>query len=379
MRRKHSLIPGLILLVGALALAACSGAQAAALPESAGIEIQSERGEVEFTGVVEALGSEQWTVSGVPLAVNADTEIHGDPALADTVKVHAFLDADGLLTAREIELAESEDADDKDGGDADEVEFRGTVEAISPDSWSVSGTAVLVTPATEVKGEIVLGDLVKVHARRNEEGVLEAREIELTGEDDLEDDDGDLVGEIEFTGIVEAIGAGSWTVGGRTVIVTVQTEIEPGITVGDEVKVHASPNDSGVLVAREIDPAEPDDDNEDELEEEREFLGSVESISDSVWVIDGVTVTITSQTEIDAGLQVGSLVEVEALVASDGSLIAEEIEHADESDLEDQDEADDDEHDDDLDDDDQEEGDDQDEHEDEDEDEDRSGSNSGSD
>lgn len=352
MQRKRTFWPALVLVIGALALAACSGTQAAAMPESVEVEVQSERGEVEFTGVIEDLASEQWTVSGVPFAVTADTEIDGDPAIGDTVKVHAFLNADELLTAREIEPAQPEDNDEENRGAAGEIEFSGTVEAITPDSWTVSGTEVLITFATEVKGDIVVGDMVKVHARQNEEGDLVAREIEPAEEEALGDDDDDMAGEIEFTGIVEAIGASSWTVGGRTVLITVQTEIEPGIAVGDEVKVHASPNDSGVLVAREIDPAEPDDDDEEDLEEEREFLGTVESISDSAWVIDGVTVTITSQTEIDAGLQVGSLVEVEALVTSDGTLIAEEIEH----------------------DDDHEDGD----AEDEDDDEDRSGSNSGS-
>jgi len=46
----------------------------------------------------------------------------------------------------------------------------------------------MVTGETEVKGDIVVGDMVKVEASQNDDGVWIAREIELADDDD--DDDG---------------------------------------------------------------------------------------------------------------------------------------------------------------------------------------------
>jgi hypothetical protein len=67
--------------------------------------------------------------------------------------------------------------DDRVGG---EVEFTGTVEAISLEAWTISGLTVKLQPGVEIKGSPAIGDLVKVHASRDAAGQLTAREIELT-------------------------------------------------------------------------------------------------------------------------------------------------------------------------------------------------------
>ena len=73
-------------------------------------------------------------------------------------------------------------------------------------------------------------------------------------------------GETEFVGTVESIGPDHWQIDGQSVIITTDTEIEGAIAVGDEVKIHASPNDDGSWVAREIERwSGGDGDNENGL------------------------------------------------------------------------------------------------------------------
>lgn len=68
----------------------------------------------------------------------------------------------------------------------DEVEFTGTVAEITKEAWKVGDFTVAISLATEIKDVIVVGDFVKVHAFEDDNGILTAREIELSlGDDDV--------------------------------------------------------------------------------------------------------------------------------------------------------------------------------------------------
>jgi hypothetical protein len=69
-----------------------------------------------------------------------------------------------------------------------------------------------------------------------------------------------------------------------------------------------------------------DDQGEDDDENEAEFTGTVEQMSADSWVISGVTVLVSSETEIDGDIAVGDVVEVEGTQNPDGSITAREIE-----------------------------------------------------
>ena len=60
--------------------------------------------------------------------------------------------------------------------------------------------------------------------------------------------------------------------------------------------------------------------------EEVEITGVVESITDSVIVVSGQTIEIIDATDIEDGVSVGDQVKVEAIVGSDGTFTASEIE-----------------------------------------------------
>ncbi len=170
-----------------------------------------------------------------------------------------------------------------------EIEFTGKVESISPAAWVVDGRIIQIAPGTEIKGVINLGDLVKVHALLTEDGSLVAREIELApadeaefnqnenanqnenendnqnenlNENENENENIDRHGmEIRFTGIVEAISNTSWTISGRVLQVTPQTDMRGLIRIGDRVEVRAVQAPDGSLIALRLELEEEDHTN----------------------------------------------------------------------------------------------------------------------
>jgi len=242
------------------------GSLAAREIELSGDDMPGQPGaQIEFAGEVEAMAADAWTIDGQSVAITAHTEIKGSIRVGDRVKVHARVGADGALTAREIEPA----GEDEPVIPGVEVEFRGAVEAMGADAWTIGGMTFRVTAATEIEAGLEVGDFVKVHARRQAGGSLWAREIER------EDDQPGAGAEVEFSGTVEAMGAGAWTIDGMTVHVTAQTEIEAGIGVGDFVEVHARVEADGSLVARQIKlddsgSGDVDNDNDDNANDNRD-------------------------------------------------------------------------------------------------------------
>ena len=186
---------------------------------------------------------------------------------------------------------------------AGEIELTGIVESIQPSTWTVSGLTVEVQPTTEVKDAIQVGDLAKIHAQRMVDGVLTAREIELAGMNDQpsvddnsssssssdtssgssSDDRTDLSNssEIEFYGTVQSIDGEIYLIDGRQVAVTVNTEVEDTIQVGDRVEVHAWVAEDGSLTAREIELASADDASSDDDHDGEDEDGSDHDEDDS--------------------------------------------------------------------------------------------------
>ena len=87
-------------------------------------EVESLLGEgreedVEFRGLIEVKGEVTWVVSGISVAVDAQTELKGALEVGDLVKVEALTQADGSLLALEI-YGEGADLDDDMNDDSDD-------------------------------------------------------------------------------------------------------------------------------------------------------------------------------------------------------------------------------------------------------------------
>jgi hypothetical protein len=225
----------------------------------------SERN-IEVTGIVETISSDQLSVDGTNIVLNRSTEMGESIQAGDLVRVEARLEADGRLVAREVVVSNPAQtmsagfgsAAPQNSSTAGEIEVVGTLDSIAANSWVISGQAFAITSATEIKGSLKVGDQVKVHAYTSSAGVLTAREIELyTGEDNSSRHGA----EVEFSGTIESMNGNSWVIGGRTVLIMGTTEIEGTLGGGDTVKVHASPNPDGTLTAREIELLEAGEDD----------------------------------------------------------------------------------------------------------------------
>jgi hypothetical protein len=190
----------LITIFAALAtiLVACGqAASAQSLPiigQAEAAQRSAGANEIEFSGVVTAIATEAWTIDGRTVAVGPQTELKSVVKAGDQVKVHALVGDSGQLIAREVELAPLPTARPAQAtpivsatsvptpaalpAAAAELEFTGTVQALGG-TWTIDGRTVTITPQTEVKGAIKVGDHVEIHALVNADGTFSAREIEL--------------------------------------------------------------------------------------------------------------------------------------------------------------------------------------------------------
>jgi len=126
---------------------------------------------------------------------------------------------------------------------------------------------------------------------------------------------------VEFQGVIESLSDTTWVISGVAVAIAGDTAIEGTPQVGSVAEVKAIRRADGSLLAKRITVRKP--------EEEAavvEFEGSIESIGDTMWVIDGRAVAIDANMVIEGTPQVGSVAEVKAIQRADGSLLATRIE-----------------------------------------------------
>src|SRR5438309_1606387 len=188
----------------------------------------NEQTETEFEGTVDAIDGRALTVAGRKVTVTDATKIRKDDAAATfadlvrgtPVEVEGTLNADGSVTASEIEI--------EDKNEAERVAFVGTLTQVAGNTLTVGGRLVNVGSATViVKGDttLTLADL-KVGDRLLVRGTVQAdmsvnatRVRVLPREDEPEE-------EMHVTGQVTAVGANSFTIGDTVISVDARTEFE---------------------------------------------------------------------------------------------------------------------------------------------------------
>jgi hypothetical protein len=192
-----------------------------------------------FTGVIQKITDESWTVSDVIVAVDAETDIDDDLKVGEIVEVRGWILEDGTWLARVIERV-----------DPIERAFEITGEAEGIDPWVVAGIPFETRTWTAIEPDIDVGHLVKVKGRILEDGTWVASEISR-----LDDDEATL--RIVFVGTVD--GKAPWVVNGILLQVDDDTFIDEGIAVGDLVRVTASITPDGTWLAISIERLDIDD------------------------------------------------------------------------------------------------------------------------
>jgi len=179
-----------IILVGIL-LSACSAA-----PSSSSVPARASAGgdkpvsEVVFTGVIEGINGDQWTINGQTVTVDSSILRDGPFTVGNTVKVEARVAADGSVTAQRVETPASvvpammvSSAPDAASTQAPAVpanvgnETVGTVESMTDTTITIDGQTYSLAPGTEIKGAITPGTIVKLHFITNADGTFTASEI----------------------------------------------------------------------------------------------------------------------------------------------------------------------------------------------------------
>lgn len=160
------------------------------------------------------------------------------------------------------------------GADTTSAHVEGVVSRVDPDAIILTtadgqvvisigeDTIVVDAQGTVISGgDIVPGRLASVEVEM-EDGAFAGLRVEI--EDN--DDDETLGAEVEFDGVVEAVGEGAITVrasfGAATVLIDTHTEVKGTLAVGLTVEVHATPEGDGSFTAREIRAEGSGDDNE---------------------------------------------------------------------------------------------------------------------
>ena len=170
----------------------------------------------------------------------------------------------------------------------------------------------MVTDAIELDEDIQLGDTVYVKGQIDSDSRLRAFKIERL------DEETGLP--FEFTGIVQNIGEGLWTVSGVTIIINDSTSLADGIEAGDRVVVKGRIQDDGSWLAHKITLAP-------EGNSLFKIIGNIDSINP--WKVAGISFGTNPDTVIQSDLLPGDLVRVEGVIDANGLWIATRIERID--------------------------------------------------
>jgi uncharacterized protein (TIGR03437 family) len=199
--------------------------------------------------------------------------------------------------------------------------------------WVIFRTKVKVTDTTKLdqsRGKIAVGALVEVKGTKQNDGSITATEItvKLAAPPGIRFTFGGKVDELPST----ASRVGDWKVGGKVVRVSTSTKLiqdKGQVAVGVFVEVDGLLQLDGSVNASEIE-VKPDG----IAGIPTKFTGKVEKISSATgrlgeWIISGRKVNITAQTQVKAtggDFMIGSLVEVEGVIQTNGSIIATKLE-----------------------------------------------------
>jgi hypothetical protein len=243
--QKFSKILMPMLVLATMFISACNGA---ATPASTSGNGKVEAAPVEFTGVIEAIDGNQWTVGGQVITVDPSVLRDGPFIVGDTVKVEAEVQADGSIVVTRVEAPGAADnsntdngndanSNDDNGNDANSnnsnsngdngnagnsnddnsngglvfdnngTEAFGTVDSITTDAVVIGGQTFIIANGAEFKNQVLAGDFVKVHFTLNADGTLSITEIEIwdpallgDGNSNSNDDNGNEVNSNDDSG-----------------------------------------------------------------------------------------------------------------------------------------------------------------------------------
>ena len=271
-------------------------------------------------GVFQGRDSEtgEWQISGALVTVDARTYADALPATGQRVKVTGITRNDGTLYAREIEnFSETVDPEGEHSVSLEGI-FQGIV---SGGAWSVGGIPVQVDADTVLSGRPSVGRRVEVTATARAAGLLATNVSAATIEQ------GGPVRSVSIRGTVDRLDEGqAVVVDGIRIVLSDLTKTVGSTTAGSNVRIKAELQLDGTLLAREIVQYAFFDETGETQANPVDIEGRIERIgANGGLTVNGIPVTVSALTTIDAPLQVGTPVQVRGLLQLDGSVLAREI------------------------------------------------------
>jgi hypothetical protein len=273
-------------------------------------------GEAEVKGIIEALDTvaRSFRIGGVTIVYGPSTEIEMKDDRDELLPSDngAFVEVEGTFNGSVLLADGIEQEDDRNllrASGGDDVEIEGPISSVNPGNrtFVLNGTTVQVTNGTEFDDGLRESDLqpglqVSVEGEWDARGFLVADEIEPRSADS----------EVEARILSIDTGAREVNVGGVQVRVTSRTLIVDDdddtrlsfgdLRVGDTVEVDGiRREDSGGRVFLEAIKIEREDDDDDD---EFQLTGRVDAVDVSArqFTVLGLTLTVTSETEWEDGL-----------------------------------------------------------------------------
>ena len=102
--------------------------------------------------------------------------------------------------------------------------------------------------------------------------------------------------EIEITGVVKSFDGSTLVIDGQTIVVPLSAEVKGEIVVGQVVKVHALVGENDTLTAREIEPAMPGVNGDDDLDDDSANINSNDDLNDD---LDDDSANINASDDMD--------------------------------------------------------------------------------
>lgn len=129
-----------------------------------------------------------------------------------------------------------------------------------------------------------------------------------------QDENGDwtpVAGDSAFDVTAELEGTDPWKVAGVTLETNESTQIEEGLQVGDRIRARGIILEDGTWLAKSIELAE------EQIDPILILVGRVDSVDP--WVVNGIQLNGTEETDIQGTITPGMLVRVEILLSPDGT------------------------------------------------------------
>jgi hypothetical protein len=179
-----------------------------------------------------------------------------------------------------------------------------------PTSWNIAGQTFRPGASIVIFGNPQPGDWVSFEGRQLSDGTRFADRIVLLDHSPRD--------QFTIIGKVESIGDTVWTISSHVVQVNEFTMIDTGLKVGDNTQVLGGIAEDGTFLATNLNQTDGASSN-------FRFSGVLTNISNDVWVISGIKVTVDKNTTRFGDFVVGNPLEVEGVIKEDGTWLATTI------------------------------------------------------